>query len=86
MTDRVGVLLPMPLGPLDYAVPEGVELAEGDFVVVELGTRPVVGVVWGPGDGAVPAARLKPAGPRLDVSADARRDAGASSTGRRPTR
>ena len=64
---RVGILLPMPLGPLDYAVPEGVDLAAGDFVAVELGTRPTVGVVWGSGDGAVPAEKLKMAGPRLDV-------------------
>ena len=57
----------MPLPPLDYAVPEGEAFEPGEFVVVELGTRPVAGVVWGPGDGKVPAAKLKQAGPRLDV-------------------
>ncbi len=46
---RVGVLLPMPFDePLDYAVPEGMTLDAGDFVLVELGTRQTVGVVWGP--------------------------------------
>ena len=47
---RVGVLLPMPFDePLDYTVPEGITLAAGDFVSVELGARQTVGVVWGPG-------------------------------------
>lgn len=64
---RIGVLLPMPLPPLDYAVPPDAELAPGEFVAVELGTRRVAGVVWGPGDGNVPMAKLKEAGPRLDV-------------------
>ncbi len=62
---RVGVLLPMPFpGPLDYALPGGMEAAPGDFVKVELGARAVAGVVWGEGEGEVAAERLKPiAGP-----------------------
>jgi len=69
---RVGVVLPMPFdGPLDYLVPEGMALAAGDFVAVELGTRQVVGVVWGLGGGgggrALPTARLKPVTSRLPV-------------------
>ncbi|MEL6997979.1 MAG: primosomal protein N' [Pseudomonadota bacterium] len=64
----VAVLLPMPLdGPLDYAVPEGLDLAPGDFVLVEVGAKRIVGVVWGPGEGQVEAARLKPVATRLDV-------------------
>ncbi|HUF87809.1 MAG TPA: primosomal protein N' [Thermohalobaculum sp.] len=65
---RVGVLLPMPLeGPLDYLVPPGEALEAGAFVTVELGTRLTTGVVWGPGEGAVPHARLKPVAGRLPV-------------------
>ena len=54
-------------GPLDYAVPEGMELAPGDFVKVELGARVVTGVVWGAGEGAVDTAKLKPVALKLDV-------------------
>ncbi len=65
---RVGVMLPMPFpGPLDYAVPDGMDLAPGDFVKVELGARAVTGVVWGPGEGTVDAARLKLVANRVDV-------------------
>ena len=52
---RVAVLLPLPLaGAYDYRVPEGLDLAPGDFVSVPLGARERIGVVWGPGDGEVP--------------------------------
>ena len=65
---RVRVLLPLPLPePLDYRVPDGIETpAPGMFVVVNLGPRRLVGVVWdggvawAEGDGALPADRLKP--------------------------
>jgi len=43
---RVRILTPTPLAPLDYAVPEGMRLAAGDFVLVPLGRREAVGVVW----------------------------------------
>ena len=37
---RMGVLLPLPLsGAYDYLVPEGMEVAAGDFVEVPLGSR-----------------------------------------------
>ena len=67
---RVGVLLPMPFGePLDYTVPEGITLAAGDFVSVELGARQTVGVVWGPGGQpgtrAIARSRLKQVTTRL---------------------
>ncbi|MEM8595043.1 MAG: primosomal protein N' [Pseudomonadota bacterium] len=65
---RVGVVVPMPFdGPLDYAVPEGMDLAPGDFVKVSLGPRATVGVVWGEGTGETPEARLKPVAARLEV-------------------
>ncbi|MFO0995935.1 MAG: primosomal protein N' [Alphaproteobacteria bacterium] len=64
------MLLPLPLeSAYDYAVPAGLELAKGDFVVVPLGRREVVGVVWGGGSGAVAPDRLKPVAERLDVRA-----------------
>jgi len=62
---RVAVLLPLPLaGAYDYRVgdqPVGV----GEFVVVPLGRREVVGVVWGEGCGDVPLERLRPIARRL---------------------
>src|SRR5438093_4742079 len=45
--DRISILLPLPLGgAYDYALPEGMRLAPGDFVKVPLGGRLVTGVVW----------------------------------------
>ena len=65
---RVAVLLPLPLqGPYDYRVPEGMDLAPGDYVEVPLGPRRLVGVVWGGGSGAFDFARLKPVARRFDV-------------------
>src|SRR5262245_35349690 len=44
----VSVLLPQPLPePFDYELPEGVAAPIGSFVVVPLGPREVIGVVWG---------------------------------------
>ena len=58
--DRVGVLLPLPLGTAyDYRVGDGMSLGEGDFVSVPLGSRQAVGVVWGPGSGAVAEEKMK---------------------------
>ena len=48
-----------------YAVPAGTALAEGDIVVVPLGPRETVGVVWALRDGA--AANLKSVLGRVDV-------------------
>jgi primosomal protein N' (replication factor Y) (superfamily II helicase) len=43
----VSVLLPQPLPePFDYELPEGVAASIGSFVVVPLGPREVIGVVW----------------------------------------
>ena len=62
----VTVLTPdMPLRPLDYLTESAV--APGAFVVVPLGPRQVVGVVWGPGSGGFDPARLKPLSQVLDV-------------------
>ncbi|MEK9724040.1 MAG: primosomal protein N', partial [Rhodospirillaceae bacterium] len=57
---RISVLLPLPLGTAyDYAVPDGLTQAAGDYVRVPLGPRRVSGVVWGPGAGDVDAAKLR---------------------------
>jgi len=68
---RVPVLLPLPLaGAYDYLVPDGLDLAPGDFVRVPLGARERTGVVWEPAaaDAApVAAGRLKPVIARLDA-------------------
>src|ERR1041384_2837887 len=54
------VLLPLPLADAyDYSVPEGLEVAPGAFVVVPLGKRETVGVVWGEGTGEVAAEKLR---------------------------
>ena len=34
------------LGPLDYRVPVGMEVAPGSVVVAPLGPRQIVGIVW----------------------------------------
>ncbi len=66
---RVAVLLPLPLaGAYDYAVPAGLEVDDGDFVQVPLGSRDLVGVVWGPGDGDVAEAKLRPIAGRLNAA------------------
>src|SRR5260370_36108201 len=56
----VRVLLPLPLSDAyDYSVPEGLEVAPGHFVVVPLGKRETLGVVWGEGTGEVAAEKLR---------------------------
>lgn len=68
---RVQVLLPYPFdGPLDYAVPAGLDPEPGQVVLVPLNRRQEVGVVW---DGAldetdmVPEGKLKPVAGILDA-------------------
>ena len=64
----VSVLIPLALpGPYDYAVPEGLGLARGDYVRVPLGPRQVNGVVWGPGAGDVAPGKLKSVLAHLDT-------------------
>jgi primosomal protein N' (replication factor Y) len=57
---RVEVLLPVALDrSFTYAVPDHLDLEPGDIVEVPLGGGMQDGVVWGPGDPAVPAKKLK---------------------------
>ena len=56
----VSVLIPLPLeAPYDYGVPPGMDAPPGSFVVVPLGARQVIGVVWGVGRGDVEAKKIK---------------------------
>ena len=68
------ILLPLPLADAyDYSVPEGLDVAPGQFVIVPLGKRESLGVVWGDGTGDVAAAKLRdvievlPARPMADA-------------------
>ncbi|MBR9972378.1 primosomal protein N' [Magnetospirillum sulfuroxidans] len=63
---RVAVLLPLPLAGLYDYLAGAHHLHPGDFVVVPLGRREVVGVVWGEGTDAVAAAKLRPVTRRLE--------------------
>ncbi len=67
---RLSVLLPLPLeGPYDYAPTPEPTLVPGDLVRVPLGSRELIGVVWDAGEShrGVAAARLRPAGERVDL-------------------
>ncbi|HEY8012666.1 MAG TPA: primosomal protein N', partial [Dongiaceae bacterium] len=65
MPDSLAILLPLPLsGSYDYL---GDDVAPGDFVVVPLGKRETIGVVWGPGTGEVAASKLKAVIAKLDA-------------------
>src|SRR5262245_28468042 len=56
----VRVLLPLPLADAyDYRVPETLEVGAGHFVIVPLGKRLTVGVVWGEGTGEVAPQKLR---------------------------
>ncbi|HLM13903.1 MAG TPA: primosomal protein N', partial [Reyranella sp.] len=56
----VRVLLPLPLADAyDYSVPDGLEVAAGHFVIVPLGKRLTIGVVWGEGSGEVAVNKLR---------------------------
>ncbi len=70
----VKVLLPLPLADAyDYRVPDGMAVMPGHFVVVPLGKREMVGVVWGEGSGEVALEKLRdivevlPALPMVDA-------------------
>jgi primosomal protein N' (replication factor Y) len=68
---RTHVLLPVAVDQIyDYAVPDGVEIEPGAFVVVPFGPQERIGIVWDgpdPDSKAIDAAKLKPVLARLDV-------------------
>ena len=49
-------------GPYSYRVPDGMAVERGSIVVVPLGPRPTLGVVWGPPRDMVAHNRLKDIG------------------------
>ncbi len=56
----VSVLVPYPVDKAySYIVPEGVNVQEGDYVVVPLGSREIPAVVWGDAPDDVPIKKLK---------------------------
>ncbi|MBI1416048.1 MAG: primosomal protein N' [Limimaricola sp.] len=66
--DIVGVLTTEPLDRvLDYRAPEG-GCAVGAFVIVPLGPRRVLGVVWGPGQGDFDRTKLRQVAAVLDAA------------------
>lgn len=66
---RVRVLLPLPLADAyDYRLPAGLQVAPGDIVLVPLGKREEIGVVWdGAADPALPERKLRDIAGRLDI-------------------
>ena len=57
--ELVAVLTTQPLGRfLDYKAPAG-GVMNGAYVIVPLGPRQVLGVVWGPGEGSFDPARIR---------------------------
>lgn len=64
----VAVLTTQPIDRLlDYKAPEG-GCSTGDFVIVPLGPRKVLGCVWGAGKGDYDHARIRPVQAVLDVA------------------
>ncbi len=64
----MSVLVPYPVDKAySYAVPEGMQLAPGDYVTVPLGNREVPGIVWGASEEQVPPKKLKTIIARYDM-------------------
>jgi len=71
--ERVGVLLPIPVGHFgqnpvyDYRVGSDQVLHVGDFVRVSFGPRKLIGVIWGAGEGSYAHSKLKAVTEKLPV-------------------
>ena len=63
---RIAVLTCEPVGVLDYLSPEG-GVRQGQLVLVPLGPRRVLGLVWGEGLGDFDLAKLRPVARVLDA-------------------
>ena len=64
----VSVLLPLPLvGAYDYRTGSVGPLVPGEFVLVPLGNREVLGVVWGPARGDAGSSKLRNVIKRIDA-------------------
>ena len=67
-TATVDVLLPLGVGgAYSYRVPAGMELAPGDYVIVPLGSRAVLGVVWARRDCPPEGVALRDVAERFDA-------------------
>ena len=65
--ERIAVVTTEPFARfLDYLAPEG-GCKIGSFLILPLGKRKVIGVVWGPGDGQYDHAKLRYAICVIDV-------------------
>ncbi|MDD5587187.1 MAG: primosomal protein N' [Alphaproteobacteria bacterium] len=61
------ILVPLPVAEgFDYLAPEGVP-ALGSLVEVPVGSKKMIGAVWGKGDGSIPHSKLKSIGHALDL-------------------
>ena len=60
---KTGVLLPLPLPPLDYQVDGDINATRGLLVNAPLGGRLRTGAVWGEASGAIDEKKLKPINP-----------------------
>lgn len=68
LSRQAQILLPLPgVESFDYLIPDGVELARGQFVEVPFRNRQLIGVVWGLAQGDVPKAKLKSISRCLDI-------------------
>lgn len=64
---RIEVLLPRPFDHgFDYLVPQGMDIAVGDYVRVPFGNAPMIGVAWAQAKGEVPEHKCKPIIERFD--------------------
>lgn len=63
---RIAVLTCEPVGVLDYLAPEG-GVRQGQLVLVPLGPRRVLGLVWGEGVGDFDLAKLRPVAKVLEA-------------------
>lgn len=64
---RIEVLLPRPFDRgFDYLVPQGMDIAVGDYVRVPFGSKPMIGVVWGESNSEIPEHKCKYIAERFD--------------------
>ena len=66
---RVKVLIPLPLASAyDYLVPDTLSAQLGTFVVVPLGNREVIGVIWGEAESDLEEKKLKVISQKIDLA------------------
>lgn len=64
----VQVLVPAPVNEaFDYRVPEGMPVAQGDYVVVPMAGRKLTGVVWSANPSRLSPSKIKPIAARIEL-------------------